>query len=301
MKKRLLYILLLLISGFIAFHFYAPRLIVEIKNPLIELVRNQPSEIPTEHGLKNSTKTISIASEDGIKLSALITYTAQDTVHGSVILLHGIRGRKEHFQKISRQLNDQGFHAIAMDLRAHGESGGQYCTFGHFEKKDVSALIDYLIEKEQMKNIGVWGQSLGGAVALQSLAHDDRLAFGIIESTFNKFTNTVHNYTKYFAGFNVDFLTNDVINRAGRLAGFNPSKINPEEICKNIEQPIFIGHGGQDKRIPASWGRANYEAVKSIKKEFVLVDQAGHGNLWKLGGRAYMNRIFKFLDETTKA
>jgi alpha-beta hydrolase superfamily lysophospholipase len=114
-------------------------------------------------------------------LSSYLTYSSLDTVKGTIILLHGIRSNKESFIGLNTKLSKLGFNSLALDSRAHGQSSGTHCTFGVKEKKDISELISTLSEKEGItENIGVWGQSLGGAIGLQALENDKRIKFGII-------------------------------------------------------------------------------------------------------------------------
>ena len=49
-----------------------------------------------------------------------------------------------NFIDLSTFLSENGFNSVALDLRAHGESEGQLCSFGVNEKKDIQKLIDYL-------------------------------------------------------------------------------------------------------------------------------------------------------------
>lgn len=300
LKRKKLYrffaLFIALLVGFVCFHLYAAHFIVEIKNPIIEWFRTPNIDIDISNGIKANGKSITYSSDDGLNLNAFLAYAQTDTAKASIILLHGIRASKDVFIPVMNQLTKNGYHAIAVDLRAHGGSEGQYCTFGFYEKLDVSNLVDYLLNEEGLKTIGVWGQSLGGAVALQSLAKDKRLKFGIIESAFSDFPQTVHDYTRQFVGFDIAFLTDDVIQRAGRLAQFNPFEITPSKFCQHIEQPVFMSHGDQDQRIHINCGKENFHNLKSQYKIFEAVKNAGHGNLWKVGGHEYMTKVLGFLD-----
>lgn len=82
------------------------------------------------------------------------------------------------------------------DSRAHGESQGKYCTYGFYEKKDISAIVDFIGPKYRNVNIGIWGNSLGAAVAIQAMEYDSRILFGIIESTFTDLSQIVFDYKK---------------------------------------------------------------------------------------------------------
>jgi len=191
---------------------------------------------------------------------------------------------------------------VALDSRAHGESGGKHCTYGVKENQDVSELISLLLNQENSsENIGVWGQSLGGAIGLQSMALDKRIKFGIIESTFSDYKTIVNEYFSYHAGFNIRWLTNYFADRAGQIAGFDPINAQPRLHAKDISQPILIVHGAEDARINIKYGKENFENISSTQKKFLAIETANHVNVWKVGGEAYFESAISFLDLHTGA
>jgi len=295
-------IVALFLIGLFFVHFYVPRFITEIRNPIIRLVRGNPSKVkrPTFTEREAEGRYFRFESFDKVQLSSFLSYSKLDTTKGTVILLHGIRSYKEHFIGLSEKLSRLGYNSVALDSRAHGESQGQHCTFGVKEKKDISKLIDALEAKEGIThNIGVWGQSLGGAIGLQALGSDKRIKFGIIESTFSDFQAITNDYFNYHAGFNIRMLTNYLVGRAGTIAGFDPEDARPMKYCKNIEQPILIVHGNKDIRISIDYARANFANLASEEKEFLEMESANHLNVWKIGGDRYFEKVVAFLHEST--
>ena len=301
-KKRKIFRLSLIsvvLIGLLFLHFYVPRFITEIKNPLIESFKSK-QPLQTTESFKDSSlngTALQITSFDGISLSCYISYSNTTITKGTVILLHGIRSRKEHFVALSERLANAGYNAVAVDLRAHGKSGGTHCTFGVKEKKDISKIIDYLITEEKIITpIGVWGQSLGGAIGLQAMGTDKRIAFGIIESTFTDFETITHDYFQFHLGFNWKPLTHYLVHRAGKITDFNPEEAKPIAFCEKITQPIVLVHGNKDQRISITYAKENYAAIPSLQKEFLEIDQANHLNVWKIGGDAYFEKVIGFMD-----
>jgi esterase/lipase len=298
--KRTFFIIIIL--GFLLTHFFVPRLISEIRNPVVGLIKrnhNVKHDINTNKTSELKRKTISINSFDDIKLSASITYSNLDSVKGTIILLHGIRSNKDHFIDLSSFLSVNGYNSVAMDLRAHGESEGQFCSFGVNEKKDIKKLVDYLYEYEKLKRIGIWGQSLGGAISLQAMGIDERIEFGIVESAFTDFKTIVNDYFDLHAGFSFTPFTNYLVNRTGKIAEFDPNDAKPIKYCENIKQPILIVHGNDDERINIKYGQENFTKIKSTEKEFIMIDSANHSNVWKVGGEKYFDKVILFLDKQT--
>ena len=296
MKVIKLGAMLLFLFSVLFVHFLLPRIITEIRNPFVEFVRNTNHSEPSSNYSATNQKQITFHSFDGTKLSATITYSTLDSARATIILLHGIRSSKETFQALSQNLASLGYNSVALDLRAHGQSGGTFCTFGVKEKKDVSVLLDILKSTENLSpNFGIWGQSLGGAVALQTLALDNRLKFGIIESAFSDFTTIVNDYFNFHFGFSFPSFTNYLIHRAGKISDFDPNMASPLLSCKNITQPILLIHGNNDKRISINYAKKNFENLNSTQKSFLEIDKATHLNVWRMGGEVYFNQVFDFI------
>ncbi len=166
----------------------------------------------------------------------------------------------------------------------------------------MTALINSMLEDEQLKNapIGIWGQSLGGAIALQSMEVDDRIQFGLIDSTFCDFKTIVNDYFNYYLGFSFRQLTNYLVNRAGKIAGFDPNEANPFMYCKQIDQTVLIVHGNKDQRINIKYGKANFDNLKSINKELLTIEGANHATVWETGGADYFEKVFAFMEVNLK-
>ena len=184
-----------------------------------------------------------------------------------------------------------------IDLRAHGQSDGIYCTFGYYEKYDIVKLMDNLDSLKIQKPYGIFGASLGGAIALQTLGTDNRLKFGIIESTFDRLDKVILEYSEDLLQFKSKYLANYILTKSGKIANFEPFEVNPSEYCKNINVPMFFAHGSIDDKIPIEFNKNNFRNVKSKNKHFYLVKGASHLNLQTIGGEKYWNKIVDFLIE----
>jgi esterase/lipase len=165
----------------------------------------------------------------------------------------------------------------------------------------IIQVTHVLAHQEKLtENIGVWGQSLGGAIALQVMGSDNRIQFGIIESTFTDFKTITKDYFKYHLGFSFEPLSNYLIYRAGKIAKFNPADASPIKYCENIHQPILIVHGNDDKRINIRYAKANFVKIPSLKKEFLEIKNAGHLNVWQIGGEGYFKKVERFIEKNTQ-
>jgi len=289
---------ILLFLGALFIHFVFPRFITQkrgsmqgvMKKPKIDSVFFTQNEKATF-----KRKKLRITSFDNLKLTALLTYSNLDHAKATVILLHGTGANKSRFLGVSEFLANNGFNSVALDIRAFGESDGKFLTFGVKEKKDVKKLIDILIKNENLNNIGVWGHSVGGAIALQAMGIDNRIKFGITESIYTDLKSNFHDYFERHTTLNFTWLTNYLVNRAGKIGDFNPDDASPIKYSERITQPVLIVHGGKDVAMDVQFGKTVFAKIKSRDKQFVLLDSAGHSNIWTVGGDKYFNTVLEFI------
>jgi hypothetical protein len=80
-----------------------------------------------------------------------------------VLLLHGYADAKVGAIAWAPTWYALGWNVLAIDLRAHGESAGRFCTGGFFERDDVGQVIDQLraARPEQTRQLALFGASLG--------------------------------------------------------------------------------------------------------------------------------------------
>jgi hypothetical protein len=246
---------------------------------------------PSDFGMQYDS--FSIRTRDSLMLKGY--YIQADTPKGTVIILHGIADCKEHQYALCKKLVALHCNALIIDLRAHGMSQGDYCTFGYYEKFDILRLIDYANAHHLARPFGIYGNSLGGAIALQTLGSTDQLDFGIIESTFDRLDKVTLEYGEDILGFRSPALVNHVLAKSGVIAHFDPFVVNPVDFCSHITCPILMAHGTADDKIPMAFGENNFSHIQSVDKTFIRVPGAGHYNLHGVGGDAYWGTVAGFI------
>ena len=290
---------ILAIFNILFIHFYLPRIFIEPRNPIVRLL-NKTSYKLSPNDFLMDYKDLEIYTKDGLQLNGYKIYSELNEVKGTVIFLHGIRAYKEHFLPMCKLLSKKGFNSVIIDLRGHGESGGTYCSFGYYEKYDIVSLMDQLIlDKRLGENIGVWGQSLGGAIAIQTMAIDKRIKFGIIESTFSDLNIVSTEYLKRLLGVENKLFSDYLLNRAYAIAALEIEEVVPKESVKNITHPILLVHGTEDKRINIYHAKLNFKNIVSKNKIFIEVEGATHLNVWKKGGGQYFKTVLNFLSSNS--
>ena len=251
---------------------------------------------PEDYGMQ--ADRFEVTGYDSTNIKAFyIPSIADSTALTTLVFVHGIHSCKEHFIPHAKQISEAGINVVLFDLRAHGESEGDYCTYGYFEKMDIKALVDSIQAKYPEQTIGIFGNSLGGAVAIQALAYDERLAFGIIESTFHDLEAVVSQYAGRMFGFQSSWLARETLKRAEVIADFPALEVKPFHAAEEIEQPVLIAHGDVDDRIPQWFGKINFEHLASEEKEWYSIPGAKHHFIWRSGGPEYLKKIIDFVKE----
>lgn len=254
---------------------------------------------PEDYGLRG--QDISFNTSDSVHISATFIPSAHQPAKATMVMLHGIGACKEFFLPRSSQFCNDSINVILMDHRAHGQSGGEYCTYGYHEKQDVSELITSQLRRDPTTPIGIFGSSLGGAIAWQVIGQDDRVSFAIIESTFDELKNVVRVYLARFIGFHFDALADFALWRATQVAQFNSDEVIPMNSAQHASCPVFCAHGSKDIHIPMQLGLNNYSRVTSAGSELHIIPNADHNNMNETGGAAYYKEMIEFIRRNTSS
>ncbi|MBD3354152.1 MAG: prolyl oligopeptidase family serine peptidase [Candidatus Lokiarchaeota archaeon] len=125
---------------------------------------------------------IEVKTRDNSHISAIVfmnesMLSTNDESIPTILVVPGANNEKtKNIDKLIQPLYF-GFAVIAMEQRAHGESGG-YFTFYQQEPYDVSDVITYVDNNFNQLNcshIALIGMSLGGGTAVAAQALDDRI------------------------------------------------------------------------------------------------------------------------------
>lgn len=193
-----------------------------------------------------------------------------------------------------------GFNSILVDLRAHGQSAGQFCTYGYYEKHDIVRILDsLLILYPDAGPIGIFGSSLGAAVSIQAMSLDTRIKCGVFESGFADLRTTVHRYFDKRLKIISDATIDDALEKASQMASFYPDSVKPAESAKRIiNREVLIVHGEKDDHIPISDGKQIFSNLTTPFKKWLVIKSAGHYDMQAMGGEEYQKQIIEFFEES---
>ena len=195
-------------------------------------------------------------------------FPARGARRGTVVYLHGIADNRGSGLSAALRLSARGFDVVAYDSRAHGDSGGEICTYGFYEKRDLERVLDAL----ESGPVIVIGSSLGGAVALQAAAEDPRISAVIAAESFSDLRTVATERAPWF-------FTARTIRQALVLAetqgGFRVDAVSPKDAARRISVPVLLIHGALDHETPPDHSQRIFDSLGG-RKRLLLVQGAGH-------------------------
>ncbi|MDR0670499.1 MAG: alpha/beta hydrolase [Treponema sp.] len=93
-----------------------------------------------------------------------------------LIRVHGFTQNRLISVRFLGIFQEMGYSAVIYDQRCFGNSGGKLCSFGLFERDDLSAIIDWAKKRlGEDTFIAVHGESMGAMTCLLALEKDPRI------------------------------------------------------------------------------------------------------------------------------
>lgn len=247
---------------------------------------------PADLGLKY--EEINVLTRDGLRLNGWLV-KAKPSARGTILFLHGVGDCKIAGIPYAKLFYDNGFNTFLYDSRRHGESEGEYCTYGYYEKYDAISVIDYLGSRSDIRlgKLGIFGSSMGAAVAIQAAALDKRIVAIVAENSFATLRTIFDDYQKRMIKLPFHYLRNIVIKRSERMAQFKANEVSPLDAVSHVHLPILFIYATHDRHIDPRYSRMLYERTDE-PKEIFAVDGASHNDTWTMGGNPYQQKLLTF-------
>jgi len=229
----------------------------------------------TPRDLKMNYEDVSFKTADGLTLRGWHIPSAK-TTDKTLILLHGYPADKGDILPALAFLHGE-FNLLLFDFRYLGRSEGSYSTTGAKEVEDLLAAVRFL-KTRGVKEVGVWGFSMGGAVALMAIAKAPEISAVIAESSYASLAHMALEL------FRIPLLNYPVAYLVGLWAklflGIDLRDVSPAERVRNTTVPILLIHSSADAVIPFSHARSLQEALKNNPRaEFWFHEGFAHGQL----------------------
>ena len=261
---------------------------------IIWVTRPAPTSIccATPADLDLAYEQVTLTSGDGVILSG---WYIPSRNKAAVILLHGYGANRTEMLGRAGALARHGYGVLLYDLRAHGESGGDWRTYGWLDVKDVDAALVFLQNRADLdpERIGILGFSIGGQIALRAAAQSDRLKAVVADDPgFVKIEDAPPPTSLYER---VLYLVNWIDTRGIELRTGVTAPPGVVEVIDDIApQPLLLIATGQDlgrRLVRHFYDRAH------MPKMLWEIPEASHGEQFAARPEEYEQRVVAFFDQ----
>ena len=244
----------------------------------------------TPQNLGLSYENVSFTTEDGLALKGWFIPRDGEETEKTVILLHGYPADKGNILS-SLSFLSKDFNLLLFDFRYLGESEGKYSTAGAKEVLDILAAISFL-KNRGIEEIGVWGFSMGGAVALMAQEKAPEIKVIVSEAAYANLGDLAYQlYRIPYLRAPLSYLT---IFWGKVFLGTDARKVSPEKSVAKSTIPILLIHSENDEVIPFENALRLKEALKqNPQAEFWFEEGLIHGSF----GKGYQERVGNFFDK----
>jgi uncharacterized protein len=266
---------------------------------------------PQDFGLK--AEDVYFPADDGILLHAWYI-PAESAPRGTLILAHGIDGNASDMLPRAWFLARDHYNTLVVDLRAHGQSGGDYATPGYLEARDILGALAYLRHvRHQGGPIAVFGHSYGAVAAIYAASRTPDIAAVIADGAFISFEKMMRRATIMLAQdpdrSYIDRLGLEVAGTRAAEWAVIPIYFLRTEVWPNPDRsdllsaiplinprPILFIAGEKDEICPPENARLMYEVADSPHKELFIVPGAEHDQTYAVAPYDYEETVVKFLN-----
>jgi dipeptidyl aminopeptidase/acylaminoacyl peptidase len=219
-----------------------------------------------------------------------------------VVLSHGYRSTRYGVLKYAPLVWKRGCDVLAIDARYHGDSTGEYATFGVYEKRDLVAAVDWLAGRLEVPRarIGLLGESMGAAISLQAATLIPDIGFVAADSSFSDLRTILARQGELRYGALIDIFLPAAMAVAGWRAGADLDDAAPVRYAARVRAPVFLVHSRDDDFTPWTHSQAIYDLISHDRKELHAVDwDAAHGDCVTVRYGEYERLFHAFLDRHT--
>lgn len=232
-----------------------------------------------EPGLGRPYEDVAFDTADGLTIRGWF-FTAKARSARTLMICHGLGANRSNFLPFVAVGDTLEANVLMFDFRGHGDSDGHTISFGHHEKLDVLAAIDYLRghRPEQTRELMAIAISMGSSALIRAAAEvEPPLNALIIDSGFTSAGELADNVLFIVPPLLRPWLTIPGVPLASLETGCWLPAVRPIDSMARLRAPVLIIHAHDDLLIPADHARRLFERAAQPKILWIA-DTPGHGS-----------------------
>lgn len=214
-----------------------------------------------------------------------------------VLFMHGWRSSwQKDFSVLVKPLLDMDCALFFADERAHGESEGNFITYGVMEKDDCVRWAQKLAKEFPELPLYLWGMSMGASAVMLASAEKELPSSvrGVISDCgFNNPREELEHLVRQKLGRGEKQIIGVYRRHFIRRCGFDLEGFHTEEALAKTKLPFLFFHGKDDHFVPTVMTLGNYAAAAG-EKELVLIDGAVHCKCFYVDGETCFAKTAAF-------
>ncbi len=172
---------------------------------------------------------------------------------GTAVLLHGYALAEFALLPWALELAQQGWQCVLVDLRGHGQSTGRQVSYGVWEMRDLSQLLDTLGREGMLSApVAVVGESYGAALALRWKTLEPRVGPVVAIAPYAVLSNAVMNICRDYAPWLPRPLLRAGMKRLPRVLRVDPAELDPLTALTRHPPRALIVAASEDKVTPTA-------------------------------------------------
>ena len=237
---------------------------------------------------------VSLTAGGGCLLKAL---WLPGTGRNCLLLFHGYGALPQNMCVIARQAAKRGWSLLLPYSRAHGESGGEYCSPGLLEAEDCRLWAEYAAGNTGGGKLVLYGSGINAFAVLCTAGMEmpASTAALISEGTFD----SPKKILRYVLRDQLRMRTFPLLQLLllfGHITWKkSPGSVDLQGILKqHTDLPILFIHGKKDRQVPCAMTEALYKAYAG-KKALFLSENAGHAAACLSESEKFFSEFWRFL------
>ncbi len=255
------------------------------------------TESPADFGL-DAWEPVSLTAADGVSIAGW--FVPPDEGGATLVMVHGFSANRAKMLAETAVLAQHGYGALLIDLRNHGDSGGEVTTWGYDEWLDVQTAVQYLLNHPHVNSdkIGLMGKSMGSAALLIAASRIPEVKAVVAMSAYAGFPDNLPSLTMRI-GERPEWLSPLVLQQMEWKTGRPLAQVRPVAEIGNYQGAILFMHGANDLLVAPEHSQTLFAAANEPKFLY-LAAEAEHIDIMASDPAEFENQLIPFLDTYLK-